>query len=238
MSGETHSIDRELDVRAQEPDPRLSRKWSSWAIGVFAFLALQGGAVSWLAGSERVPAMPDLSKFPAQFDGWKKLREDPIDADSQKQLNADQIISRTYSADSVGNQEAGLFVAWFQSQSSGLKQPHSPQVCLPGSGWIPQVTDDLTLNTSLGAIRVNRYIVSNAGVHAVVLYWYQTPRRVIEGEWAAKFWLIPDALRDRRTDTALVRIVAWENQGDEIATQTARAFGEKLYPQLRQWLPR
>ncbi len=208
----------------------------NWGIGVLAFLGLQFVAVNWLAGSERAPAMPDLSKFPTQFDGWKKLREDPIDADTQKQLNADQIISRAYSGPQ--NQEAGLFVAWFQSQSSGLKQPHSPQVCLPGSGWIPQVTDDVALNTSLGAIRVNRYIVSNGGFRAVVLYWYQTPRRVIEGEWAAKFWLIPDALRDRRTDTALVRIVTWGNQGDEIATENARAFGEKLYPQLRQWLPR
>jgi hypothetical protein len=38
-----------------------------------------------------------------------------------------------------------------------------------------------------------------------------------------------------------VRIVSWGtsgNQGDEIATASARAFGEKLYPQLRQWLPR
>jgi EpsI family protein len=209
----------------------------NFGIGVLAFLALQGIAVSWVAGSERPPAMPDLSKFPAQFDGWNKLREDPIDADVQKQLNADQIISRAY-GNPQGNQEAGLFVAWFQSQSSGLKQPHSPQVCLPGSGWIPQVTDDVALNTSLGAIRVNRYIVVNGGFRAVVLYWYQTPRRVIEGEWAAKFWLVPDALRDRRTDTALVRIVTWGNQGDQIATETARAFGEKLYPQLREWLPR
>jgi EpsI family protein len=209
----------------------------SLGVGVLAFLVLQGITVNWLSGSERPPAMPDLSKFPEQFDGWKKVREDPIGDDVQKQLNADQIISRGYT-DSQGKMDAGLFVAWFQSQSSGLKQPHSPQVCLPGSGWIPQVTDDIALNTTLGTIRVNRYIVTNQGSRAVVLYWYQTPRRVIEGEWAAKFWLIPDSLRDRRTDTALVRIVTWGTQGDAAATESARAFGEKLYPQLRQWLPR
>jgi hypothetical protein len=28
------------------------------------------------------------------------------------------------------------------------------------------------------------------------------------------------------------------NEGDEAATANAGAFGEKLYPQLRQWLPR
>jgi EpsI family protein len=209
-------------------------------VAVLIFLALQGAAAHWVAGAERPPAMPDLSTFPTEFDGWKKVREDPIDADVQKQLNADQIISRGYMSPD-GKRDAGLFVAWFQSQTSGLKQPHSPQVCLPGSGWLPRVTDDVVLNTGLGAIRVNRYIVSNNGFHAVVLYWYQTPRRVIEGEWAAKFWLVPDALRDRRTDTALVRIVTWGtsgNQGDETATASARAFGESLYPQLRQWLPR
>ena len=89
---------------------------------------------------------------------------------------------------------------------------------------------------------MNRYIVSNQGARAVVLYWYQTPRRVIEGEWAAKLWLVPDSIRDRRTDTSLVRIVTWltkpGDDGAHLATDSARAFGEQLYPVLREWLPR
>ena len=28
-------------------------------------------------------------------------------------------------------------------------------------------------------------------------------RRVVAGEWAAKFWLVADAIRDKRTDTSL-----------------------------------
>ena len=76
----------------------------------------------------------------------------------------------------------------------------------------------------------------------MVLYWYQTPRRVMESEWASKFWIVPDSLRDHRTDTSLVRIVTWAmqpgEQGNQLATAAAQSFGEKLYPQLRQWLPR
>jgi len=73
----------------------------------------------------------------------------------------------------------------------------------------------------------------------VVLYWYQTPRRVIASEWAAKFWLIPDAIRDRRTDTALVRIVAWvPDRYSDHATANAVEFGRNLYPLLRDRLPR
>ncbi len=71
----------------------------------------------------------------------------------------------------------------------------------------------------------------------MVLYWYQTPRRAIAGEWAAKLWLVADALRDRRTDTALVRVVAWPGEGgDAAATAVAMGFARDLYPLLRECL--
>ena len=80
---------------------------------------------------------------------------------------------------------------------------------------------------------------SPAAQRAVVLYWYQTPRRVIAGEWAAKLWLVADALRDKRTDTALVRVIAWSAGGsDEAATGVASSFASELYPRLREYLPR
>jgi hypothetical protein len=34
-------------------------------------------------------------------------------------------------------------------------------------------------------------------------------RARIAGEWAAKFWLLPDAIRDRRSDKALIRVVVY-----------------------------
>ena len=123
--------------------------------------------------------------------------------------------------------------------------------CPPFTQLLPEAASATRLEASsvssnraatLGTIRVNRYVVTNQGARAVVLYWYQTPRRVIESEWTAKFWLIPDSIRDRRTDTSLVRIVTWANQpgsdGAQVATDAARAFGEQLYPVLREWLPR
>jgi hypothetical protein len=68
----------------------------------------------------------------------------------------------------------------------------------------------------------------------VVLYWYQTPRRVVAGEWAAKLWLVADAVRDKRTDTALVRVVIWSIPGhDHEATLEASAFVRSAYPLLR-----
>jgi EpsI family protein len=100
------------------------------------------------------------------------------------------------------------------------------------------VVDHVTVDTSAGDITVNRYIVNKGEQRAMVLYWYQTPRRVIAGEWAAKFWLAADALRDKRTDTALVRVITWPARGgDEPATTAAVGFARNMYPLLREYLP-
>ena len=199
------------------------------------FLVAQMLVAHWAAGGEHPPAAPDLTRFPAAFDQWQLLSEDPVDPEVQAQLHADRLLSRTYmragQADVVS-----LFVAWFQSQRAGASQPHSPKVCLPGSGWIPESTGETRLATALGAITVNRYWIRKGSDRALVIYWYQTPRRVIAGEWEAKFRLISDALQDRRTDTALVRVVAPIRNQDEAAAM-GDAFARSLYPLLRASLP-
>lgn len=199
-------------------------------------LAGQALSVNWIARAERPPAAPDLARFPQSFGQWTQVREDPTSEAVQAELGADGILSRTF----IGSQQASgsLFVAWFQSQRAGARQPHSPRVCLPGAGWIPETSGEMTIETAAGPITVNRYIVTQKNRRAVVLYWYQTPRRVSAGEWESKFWVAADALRDRRTDTALVRIVTWSAEGaDAAATASAVQLAQDVYPLLRKQLP-
>jgi EpsI family protein len=205
------------------------------AVLVPALVLAQAVLVRSAASAERPPAPPDFSRFPSEFARWTMLQQSRIEPDVEAQLRADQLLSRTYASRGA---VADLFVAWFRSQSAGASQPHSPKVCLPGSGWTTQSTDDVTISSADGDITVNRYVVSQGAGRAVVLYWYQTPRRVIASEWSAKFWVIADAVRDHRTDTALVRIVVWSAPGrDEAASNTARQFAADLYPTLRRQLP-
>ena len=206
------------------------------SIFVPLFLAAQALLVHWAASSERPPAPPDLSRIPAEFNGWKLVRQDPIAADVQAELRADRLLSANYIHQPT-NSSANLFLAWFQSQRAGASQPHSPKVCLPAAGWVPESTAEITLDTTGGVITVNRYIVAKGKERAVVLYWYQTPRRVVAGEWAAKLWLVADAVQDKRTDTALVRVIVWSTSGhDDEATSAATSFARSLYPLLRQRL--
>jgi EpsI family protein len=202
------------------------------------FIAAQALFVHWTATFERPPAKPDFARFPVQIGLWKRVNEIPVDAATEAQLGADRLMNSNFLLQPNG-ELVNLFVAWFQSQRAGTSQPHSPQVCLPASGWIPESTGLIDLDTSAGRITVNRYVIAKGQERVVVLYWYQTPRRVIAGEWAAKFWLMADAPRDRRTDTSLVRVTSWVSQGQDVAaaTRVASRFSESLYPLLRETFP-
>jgi len=201
------------------------------------FLASQALFVHWTATMERPPDKPDLTHFAANAGPWERISEDRVDDATQAQLGADRLVNSMYVGRPGGF--ANLFVAWFQSQRAGTSQPHSPQVCLPAAGWVPESTGTIDIATSAGTITVNRYVIVNGQQREVVLYWYQTPRRVVPGEWAAKFWLMVDALRDRRTDTSLVRVTTWVVDNDvSTATNAAIDFSKNVYPLLRESFPR
>ena len=213
--------------------------WAKLLIPVF--LGVQAVLVYFSTGSEHPPAAPVLSGFPTEFDNWTRLREDPIDPDVVNTLGADRLLSRTYEGRGAAL-PVSLLVAWFQSQRAGASQPHSPKVCLPASGWTPETTGEMSIATAAGEITANRYVVSNRGERAVVLYWYQTARGTVAGEWASKFQVVASALRDRRTDMALVRLVVESSPGDRavqdrLATATAADFARGVYPLLRSQLP-
>jgi len=215
--------------------PDIDRERGSFWVPVF--LATQMVVIHFAIAGESAPQVPASAHFPAAFGSWKVFRQDPIDAETARELKADLLVSQSY-LEPPTRSLASLLVAWYQSQRDGTRQPHSPKVCLPGAGWTPRIADEVTVETAAGAITVNRYVVDQGLQHAVVLYWYQNSRRVIAGEWAAKFWVVADSLRDKRTDTALVRVVTWStNETDQAATLIAAGFVRNLYPALREYLP-
>jgi EpsI family protein len=206
------------------------------AIG--AFLILQTTAVRWAAGTEQVPPTPKAEAFPASIGEWSDYGRIPIEPAVANTLQADMLFQRGYKRRGTGDIVL-LFVAWFSSQRNGDRQPHSPRVCLPGSGWTSESAGTEWLDTTDGRISATRFVVSKRDSRAVLWYWYQTPRRTIAGEWESKLWLPVDALRNHRTDTALVRIFAPLLRGTAVeADSSVREFGREAYPLLRGWLPR
>ena len=178
-----------------------------------------------------------LAQLPSVLNSWRKVQEGAIDQETVDILKADDLLNRIY-ADPAGR-GANLFIASFNSQRTG-KAPHSPKNCLPGSGWTPLNSGELSidLGSSAAPITVNRYVVAHADERSLVLYWYQSRDRVVADEFKAKFWVVVDAMRLNRTDTALVRvIVPIVDRDEQAATATAIDFVRSFYGTLRQVLP-
>jgi EpsI family protein len=70
-----------------------------------------------------------------------------------------------------------------------------------------------------------------------VLYWYQTHGRIIASEYAAKMWLIADAIRYQRSDTALIKVVVPFAGDSGAAVRTATGFVQAVYPMLAVQFP-
>jgi EpsI family protein len=190
------------------------------------------------SGRERVPTLQPLSEFPTDLSRWDLVQDVPIEPEIQQVLRADETLNRVYGQEGSGAR-ASLFVAYFKSQRAG-QIPHSPKNCLPGSGWEPMSSRFIQVQVpgEREPIRINRYVVARGNETSVVLYWYQSRNRIIASDFAAKFWLVADSIRYRRSDTALVRVVVPvvdSNLGN--ATATGVDFVRSFLPTLRHYLP-
>lgn len=202
---------------------------------VTLFLILQALAVYGFSRRELVPTIRPLSEFPAEFGQWRLAAEGVTEPEVAELLRADDLLNRAYT--SPGGY-ASLFIAYFKSQRTG-QAPHSPKNCLPGSGWVKEVAEIVPLEVpGAPTLHVNRYIVQKADDKNVVIYWYQSRDRVVANEFEAKFFVVADAMRYNRTDTALVRVVVPVDKGQiEAANNNASQFVRDVFPRLRQALP-
>jgi len=213
---------------------------SSRAAVALTVLLLAQGALFYAVASrpEQTATVAPLETFPSVIGGWQMTRDVEIEKDIQDVLKASDILERIYVNPSL---KAGvnLFIAYFQTQRTGAA-PHSPKNCLPGSGWEPVETPGRVSIAVSGwpALVVNRYVVARGDQRSVVLYWYQSHNRVIASEFDAKFWLVADSIRYRRSDTALVKVVVPVADGDAAqAVDTAVRFVQAAFPALVQQLP-
>jgi EpsI family protein len=186
---------------------------------------------------EAVPPVRPLSEMPKDLGSWKFVEDGVVDPETQEVLKADDLLNRVFVQPST-NAGVNLFIAAFRSQRNG-KAPHSPQNCLPGNGWTPLQSEELSLDVGRGApISVNQWVIEHGESRSVVLYWYQSRDRAVASEYKAKFWVIADAIRYNRTDTALIRIVVpVVNRDQDRATQTAIDFVKAFYGTIREYLP-
>ncbi len=201
-------------------------------------LLAQAAAFYGLSRAEVLPVAPPLAGLSKVIGTWSTFQEGVVEKEVQDVLKADDTLTRSFSSPKFRT-SVGLFVAAFRSQRNG-KAPHSPKNCLPGSGWVQneQSFAKLTIPGRGEPIVVNRYVVQKGDDKSLVVYWYQSRDRVVASEYSAKGYVVLDALRDNRTDSALVRVIVPVANGDvDQAMVAATDFIQAAYTPIRRQLP-
>jgi EpsI family protein len=188
--------------------------------------------------SEVVPPIAPLSSFPLSSGQWQCVREDQLEKEIQDLLKADDTVSRVY-VNPLKKESASLFIAFFKTQRYG-QAPHSPKNCLPGNGWDEIASGAIPISVPEwnGPMVANRYVVAHGEDKDVVIYWYQSHNRIVASEYAARFWLVLDAMRYNRSDTSIVRVITRiENNDIDAATQRGVEFVQSIFPDVLKHLP-
>lgn len=181
-------------------------------------------------GKEVALSVP-LSSLPHDIGPWHG-QDVQIDSNVLQALAVDDYLNRTYKRD--GAEPVQLYVGYYASQRTD-ESIHSPQNCLPGSGWQPLSSDHIVVRVPDGrSLVINRYLVQKGLDRQVVFYWYQSHGRVVASEYTAKVDLVLDAIHLHRTDSALVRInTVLTADGQD----RARKFVTDIWAELNQRLP-
>jgi EpsI family protein len=207
---------------------------------IVAALLIAGAAIllQARARSEVFPPRLPLKQFPAQLGGWTGT-DVAIDPEVLNILGPGDFLLRIYQ-----NQQKtpyiDLFIAYFRSQRAG-DTIHSPQHCLPGSGWAPIENKRITL-TMPGQenFPANRYLIAKGDSRELVLYWFWAHNRGVASEYWAKFYLVTDSIKMNRSDGALVRITTPMYPGEtaDAAQQRILPFAGEVMPLLDSYIPR
>jgi EpsI family protein len=197
---------------------------------------------------DRVPQSAPLSQLPGTFGPWTS-EDIPISPEVLDILGKGDFLNRVYTEgkpEAVGqaatpafSRPVQLFIAYFATQRSG-QSIHSPQNCLPGSGWSFLSSGVTTFSDQTGKqYRVGDYVISNGREKQEVLYWYQSHGRSIASDYKAKLLMLTDAIRYGRTDAALVRVITDvpTNEDPAEAHQRVVNFAKNVTPLLSAYVP-
>lgn len=205
---------------------------------IAAAIIAAAGVTVHLTGNDnlRVPVRADLDGIVTEFDGWTHEKRRVDDA-TLEALGADDYIIADMGAPNGDN--FNLYIAYLNMQRDGHSW-HSPRQCIPGGGWKILSHDILPTNLSNAEpFKYNRIVIENRGYRQLVYYWYDQRSRKIANEFTMKFALLFDAVKLRRTDGAMIRIMTPVGRTEDIKDADARLTGfmDQLQPKLPAYVP-
>ena len=187
---------------------------------------------------ERIPIARPLAEFPLELGPWVGTRE-TMEQQFLEALDLSDYVIVDY-RDGAGK-SVNLYVAYYETQRKG-ESIHSPETCLPGSGWTFAEAGEVALSVpgyEEGGFRVRRALMEKLGERELAYFWFAQRGRVLTSAYELKLWVFWDALTKHRTDGALVRIITPAYEGERLEDAEARLeeFARQVVPVLEGFVP-
>lgn len=207
-----------------------------WAKYVLSSILLLQAILYYSVADEGVtPSTRPWSDFPVQIEEWTMERAFEMEHEIWAQLQPDDYLHRTYQ-DLRGN-SIDLLVLYYGTQRTGML-PHSPNSCLPGSGWTELSLEESRVRLNNGReISLSRYEVERRELRALVFFWFQSSVETSPSLSGAQIAAIPNLLFHSRSDLAFVRIVVTASDEDVgSADKTGIGFTRSVHGILADWI--
>ncbi len=204
---------------------------------VLLVVLLCSGAIIhlWERGGEARVSRRTFKQFPAQFGSWKQLGTDlRFDDETETILRADDYVARNFTYE---GHVVSFYAGYYGTQRTGATY-HSPLNCLPGSGWMMTDRGEVTIPRGNGpSFKANRYVIQKGKERALVIYWYEGRGRAIAGEYWAKIYTVLDSVTRRRSDGALIRVIAPIEKSEPEAEKLAVDLASQSAAELPAFVP-
>lgn len=220
---------------AQPPPSETSRTPSGYTPFLIAGLAMivLSGALIYTIGSPRpVPLLQSFDHFPLQIGPWQGQRS-YMDPHIFKEIDADSYFDANFS--NPDNKTVSLYIAYYESQVSAGGLGHNPGNCMTGHGWKTLKSGNTQIAPNLP---VNYLLLKRLDTRLLVYWW-----NIQQGHWEAlssarlyKIQTIFNAMRFRRSDWALVRIITPVDKNLELARKRLTKFAQLLVPVLPKFM--
>ncbi|NVN90097.1 MAG: VPLPA-CTERM-specific exosortase XrtD [Desulfuromonadales bacterium] len=207
---------------------------------IVLILLLMGLSVAGVMGGgttqNRVPLKKTFAEFPETVAGWSGKRQ------VMEKMFLDELGLNDYLLTDFRNGSGELincYIGFNDSQTKG-KATHSPESCLPGSGWELRDPDRIQVPDGTGrGIVINRAIMVKGAERQLTYYWFDQRGRILTDLYQIKFYNFLDSVIKKRTDGALVRLITPLANGESPDGADARlkGFVRELYPVLNRFLP-
>jgi exosortase D (VPLPA-CTERM-specific) len=194
-------------------------------------------AVSLLGNRQEItPERKKFVTFPTTINGWQ-AKEESLDKAVETFLGVDDYLLADYKQAEKG--AVNFYVAYYASQRKGVS-PHSPQVCMPGGGWVISSMSRIAVKVAgRSDFEVNRTVINKDNHRQVVYYWFEQRGRHMANEYYMKWYLLKDAILRNRTDGALVRVTTYlrPTENESAADERLLSFLHDSLPALNSYVP-